>query len=164
MEPSPNRGPTIEDELNAYLDGELEGETCCRVEERLATDAAYRAEYERLRAAWTMLDSLPRAEVSPRFATTTLEMVALAAQGDGGPRAKWFSRASARPLAAVASLLVAVGLGFATGRMIWPNPNSQVLGDLPILENLDAYEAAGDVEFLDALDREHVLEDDLDER
>ena len=45
-------GPeSLEEELVAYLDGELDGKSCQRVEQRLAEDAL------KLQAAWTYFEA-----------------------------------------------------------------------------------------------------------
>ena len=163
MTSEPESNPAgAEEELNAYLDGELDADACCRVEERLASDSSYRTQYERLKKAWGMLDGLPRAEVSPAFAATTLEMVAIAAEEDRRlPRIR-VGGARGRLLAVAAGVLLATGLGFVAGRALWPDPNRQLLEDLPILESFDAYLAAGNLEFLEGLDHAGVFEDELD--
>ena len=69
-------------ELVAYLDGELPDAAARRVEHLLATDDEYRRQLGELDQAWSALDSLPTPTVDDKFARTTIEMVALAAQQD----------------------------------------------------------------------------------
>ena len=71
--------PEIDDELTAYLDGELDAASVRRVEERLARDTAYRGQLQKLERTWDLLDRLPRADVGEKFTKSTLEMVAVAA-------------------------------------------------------------------------------------
>lgn len=55
-------------ELKDYLWGELRGEEKLRVEERLAADADYRLEYERLQLTQTALLAAPEPEMPRRIA------------------------------------------------------------------------------------------------
>jgi len=72
--------PPSEEQLVAYLDGELDDESSRSLEQRLATDSGLRSQLGRLERTWDMLDQLGRAEVGEAFTRTTIEMVALAAE------------------------------------------------------------------------------------
>src|SRR5688500_4657615 len=72
----------IDEELVAYLDGELDASGATRVERRLADDAAYRARLAQLQRAWDMLDTLRRSEANDDFARSTVEMIAVRAADD----------------------------------------------------------------------------------
>ena len=150
----------LQDELNAYLDGELDADGVRRVEERLASDAAYRTELNQLERAWNMLDSLPRAAVGDDFTKTTIEMVALSASQEAEAIARELPRKQRRRrIVAGASMLAALVVGFVIGTQLWPNPNQQLLNDLPLLEHLDLYYQADDVEFLRLLDEKGLFTD-----
>ena len=56
--------------------------------------------------------------------------------------------------------VAALVLGYAGGRAIWPDPNRQLLEDLPILEDLDLYEQAGSIDFLHKLADTGLFGDD----
>ena len=58
-----------DDELTAYLDGELDGAAARAVEANLANDLTARRQAEGLKKAFDLLDYLPKAEPSPDFAT-----------------------------------------------------------------------------------------------
>src|SRR5687768_14556676 len=73
---------TIDEELVAYLDGELDASGAARVERRLADDATYRARLAQLERAWDMLDSLQRIEANDDFARSTVEMISVKAVDD----------------------------------------------------------------------------------
>jgi anti-sigma factor RsiW len=148
----------LHQELTAYLDGELEGSAVRQVEERLARDPAYHAELQRLERAWDFLDRLPRATVDELFTKTTIEMVAVAASEDAAavlvdqPKQRRRGR-----LLAAASLVAATLLGFIAGHWLWPNPNQRLLQDLPVLENLDLYYQADNIDFLRMLDEQGLF-------
>jgi anti-sigma factor RsiW len=145
----------LHDELTAYLDGELDAESVRRVEERLARDADYRLELRRLERAWNMLDRLPRASVDEIFTKTTIEMVAVAAVEDAAAVQEVVPRRRRRQrlVAGVAALAAGV-VGFFLGHALWPDPNRQLLKDLPLLEQFELYYQADNIEFL------HMLNDD----
>src|SRR5690606_6889323 len=108
--------PALQEELTAYLDGELTSDDRRRVEERLARDADYRTELQRMQRAWDLLDKLPRATVDDSFMRTTIEMVAIAAADEARTQALEIPRRRRLTiLAGVAAVLVAAGLGFGLG-------------------------------------------------
>jgi anti-sigma factor RsiW len=148
----------LHDELTAYLDGELDAESVRRVEERLSRDAAYHAELQRLERAWELLDRLPRAAVSESFTKTTIEMVALAAADDAATAGSAWPSRHPRLLGGLGA--VAAGLiGFAIGHLLWPNPNEQLIKDLPVLEQFELYYQADNIDFLRMLDSEGLFAD-----
>ncbi len=150
----------VEDELSAYLDGELDAEGVRRVEERLARDADYHRQLQEMERAWGLLDRLPRASVGEEFTKTTLEMVALSAAEDAREVTRQLPRQRQRQrLAGVISMVAALLVGFAIGNQVWPDPNEQLLRDLPLLENLDLYYQADDIEFLRMLDEKHLFDE-----
>jgi anti-sigma factor RsiW len=72
----------VDEELVAYLDGELDPSGAARVERRLADDAAYRSRLAQLQRAWDLLDTLQRSEANDDFARSTVEMIAVKAIDD----------------------------------------------------------------------------------
>jgi hypothetical protein len=144
--------PLDEEELVAYLDGELDDAACERVERRLAADAEYRRELRRLERTWDCLDQLPETQVDEIFTRSTIEMVALAASQEieqtrqTAPR-----RRLARAILLAGGLFLALLVGFAATTALWPDPTRQLVRDLPLLEHLEQYRSLDDVEFLRAL-------------
>jgi anti-sigma factor RsiW len=145
-------------ELSAYLDGELDEPGSQRVEELLSSDPRVRAELQRLQRAWDLLDQLPRADVTDLFTRTTVAMVAKAAAEDLDRERQVAPRRRRRQMiAAFGGMLAACLVGFIAARAFWPDPNRDLIRDLSVLENLDPYRQAGDMEFLLLLDREGVF-------
>jgi len=158
-----NSSNKLQEQLTAYLDGELDAEQSRAVEEQLALDPACRKELERLERAWSVLDSLPRAAVGEGFTHTTMELVTLNATQELATIKAASPTARLRKWAIAAALLVACGtIGFAGGRAIWPDPNRRLVHDLPILENLDAYQDVQDIGFLERLDDSGLFAEEHD--
>lgn len=149
---------SLEEDLVAYLDGELDDEASRRIEQLLSRDAQVRMKLQHLERTWHLLDHLDRAEPEEAFTRTTLEMVAVAAEEDlVETRAALPRRRRRRWLVGGASLLVAAAAGFLLVATVRPNPNRQLLEDLPILENLDPYRQVEELAFLRLLAREGLF-------
>ena len=150
--------PSLEEQLVAYLDGELDAEAAQRIEELLATNAEVRDALQRLDRTWDLLDELDRPEVGDRFAQSTLEMVAVAATKDAAEvRAKAPSTRRRRRNLMGVGIVVAGLVGFAAVALFAPDRNRQLLRDLPILENLGPYRQIKDVQFLRTLHSKDVF-------
>src|SRR5436190_13553747 len=65
----------IDEELVAYLDGEIDATGRLRVERRLAEDAAFRERLRRMQQTWEALDLLPRSSVGEEFTSSTMTLV-----------------------------------------------------------------------------------------
>jgi hypothetical protein len=151
------------EELVAYLDGELEPDSARRVERLLSDDPQVRLEVQRLERAWDLLDELPRGEVGEQFTRTTVSMVALAAEEDlRQAQAAEPARRRRAALAAGLALCVASLAGFAAVGWWQHDPNEELLRDLAILERLDEYRQAGEIEFLRMLVEERVFAQSVD--
>ncbi len=151
----------IEEQLVAYLDGELDEPSSRRIEELLASDPAVREKLEQLDRAWDMLDELGQASVDHGFTDSTLEIVAVAAEEDVERHREELPRLRRRRWLVVGGGLLASSLaGFLAVALFWPDPNRQLIRDLPVLENLDQYSQIDDVEFLRVLQREGLFKED----
>ncbi len=161
MKPSTGREhdpSALEEELVAYLDDELDEEARRRLERRLTEEPTVRESLRKLTRVWDALETLPRAEVSDSFATTTVEAVVLKEQESqantfGGRWRKsrdWWLKAG---VALAACALVS----FVAVRLIFPDPNAQLAADLPILENYEAYRSVESIEFARMLAKENLF-------
>src|SRR5438309_11913316 len=74
--------PSIDEEIVAYLDGELDSVAEAQVVRRLSEDAAYRARLGQLQQAWDMLDNLRRTEADDEFVQSTVAMVAVQGEAE----------------------------------------------------------------------------------
>jgi hypothetical protein len=154
--PSPQLDQSDRELLVAYLDGELSPEDGAVVESRLAGDDSFRRELQELQRAWDALNQLPRPTADEDFTRTTLEMVAIAAQEDVQAATTALPSRRRRYAARVLGLVVAaVVAGALLARLIWPDRNDELIANLPIIENIDAYRHLGGMEFLQRLHEEH---------
>jgi hypothetical protein len=145
-----NSAAPLDEELVAYLDGELDAESARRIEALLASDPVVRQRLQSLERTWDLLDELDAAPLGEPFTQTTLEMVAIAARQDAEQDRAEAPQRRRRLLWAVgASLLAAAVAGFCAVALY--NPDRQLLQDLPLLENLDEYRQIDSIEFLHRL-------------
>jgi hypothetical protein len=151
----------LREELVSYLDGELDAEQSRRIEQRAAAEPGARRMLEELDRTWHMLDALDAPATGEDFTRTTLEMVALAAAEDvqkakdAAPRKRRRAR-----LWAAAGLLAAAAAGFLIVAGLAPDPNAQLLQDLPFLENFDQYREIDSIDFLRAVNDEKLFAED----
>ena len=149
------------EELVAYLDGELEPDGVAKIERRLADDPEFRRRLKELSRAWEMLEWLPRSEVTEHFTETTVEMVAVEAERDlKTQQVASVRRHYSRRLLVALTALVASFAGFG---LIWSwqqRDERQFLRDLPLIRELDMYQVADSVEFLQALEERGWFTDD----
>ncbi len=171
MSPDPaNDKAQLREELVSYLDGELDAERSRQVEQRAAVEPDARRMLEELDRTWHMLDVLdapaghPVPWVGEDFTCTTLEMVALAAAEDAGKaKAEAPKRRRRKWLWAAAGLVGAAAAGFLLVTSLVPDPNAQLLRDMPILENFDQYREVDSIDFLRALNDEKLFTEDADD-
>jgi len=158
MSPQPAHADlSLEEQLVAYLDGELDVEASRRVEELLATDPKVRQALQGLDRTWELLGELETPQVAERFAQSTLEMVAVAAAEDTERSRTDASRRRRRRWVILSASLLAAGAAGFLGMSLRPDPNRQLIDDLPLLENLDEYRQIGDIEFLRSLHKQGVF-------
>jgi hypothetical protein len=149
---------SLDEQLVAYLDGELDPESARRIEALLASDPEVRRHLQSLERTWELLDELDAAPVGEPFTQTTLEMVAVAAHDDlDRSRAEAPRRRRRWLLIVLGGLLAAAAAGFCAVALVAPDPNRQLLQDLPVLENFDEYRQVESIEFLRKLRDEKLF-------
>jgi hypothetical protein len=148
------------EELVAYLDGELAPEECRRVEDRLATDDEYRQELRDLDQAWEALNALPTTAVDDGFARTTIELACVAAQEDLSQRtAQVAAENRGRKRWWIAAGVAAAVVAFVMVRALAVHRNNALLADLPVIGQLNALEQVTNVEFLRQLAAANVVDE-----
>ena len=157
--------PADDEQLVAYLDGELAPEESRQVEQRLASDPGVRRKLQGLQRSWELLDELHPTPVEELFTRTTMEMVTVAAAEEvaeiqaAEPRLR-----RRRWLLGSVGLLAAGMAGFAVGWLAWPDRERPLLEDLPVIERLDEYRQIGDFRFLKKLTAERLFDEDRERR
>lgn len=146
-------GPApMDEQLVAYLDGELDDESSRRLEQQLASDSTLRAHLGRLERTWDALDELERIEVDQEFTRTTIEMVALAAEKEHQEEERQRpARRRRQWLLGSVAILLACFAGFAATWYFVPDPNRPLIEDFPVLQRLDEYQLIDTIEFLKLL-------------
>jgi anti-sigma factor RsiW len=155
---------SIDEEIVAYLDGELDAEAEARVVRRLAEDPAYRARLSQLQHAWDLLDNLRGSEADEEFVQSTIAMVAVQAEEAAMTMRLKVVRRRNLTWAAVAAVAAAslVG-GFAYFRYRLTEPDRKLVQDLPVIERVDEYRHIDDLEFLKQLARENLFPAEVDD-
>jgi hypothetical protein len=149
---------SLEEQLVAYLDGELDAEVAHRIETLLTADQKARKTLHDLEHTWDLLDSLDIPMSNEKLTQSTMTMVALAARKEvdealaAAPR-----RRHRRWAIAIGSLAFAVIAGFLFVWATVPDPNRQLLDDLPILEHFDEYRRVSSIDFLRMLCEHHLF-------
>jgi len=148
----------LEEELVAYLDGELPDADRARIEKRLASDTACQRKLAQLQKAWDLLDVLSKAEPGADFTRSTVEMVAIQQEKDAEQLQVKVQRSTAAWLIGGG---LAIGLSLAAGfwlaRYQLDAPERQLLKDLPVIERVDQYRHAESVDFLERLRQEGLF-------
>jgi anti-sigma factor RsiW len=161
-QPPANDDEAIQEELVAYLDGELDAEASAAVERRLSQDMDYRQRLQELERAWNLLDHLPRCQASESFARNTVTMIAVTA-------AKEVENAGSKIrgglvwLVTTAAALAAGAGGYSLVTAYVARSNTELLKDLPVIENVDLYRNADSADFLRRLDQEGLFSEEVDD-
>jgi hypothetical protein len=156
--PSLAEASTIDEELVAYLDGELNPEQATRVERRLGEDPKYRARLNQLERAWDLLDTLNRSEADDDFVHSTVEMVAVQAVEEAKTqKLRTIQRRNFGWLAMTVLALAATGTTYFLVRHQLERPNRELIRNLPLIERVDDYQNIDSLEFAKQLHRENLF-------
>jgi anti-sigma factor RsiW len=155
---------SIDEEIVAYLDGELDTEAIARVERRLAEDSAYRSRLSQLQHAWDLLDNLRRTEADDDFVNSTVAMVAVQAEQDAKTqKLRTVRRQSFAWLALVAAVLFSMASGYVVLHRRMTRGDRSLVRDLPVIEHVDEYLNIDDLDFLKQLERDNLFAAEVDD-
>lgn len=143
----------LDEQLVAYLDGELPPEERIVLETRLGRDSSLRMRLRTLQHGWDMLDELPMATPSAVFLESTIRMAALeASQGksstNGSRTNGWLK--SKRLWVSLITILC-LGIGVAGARVRERQQFRLQLSHLPVAMHVDAYLNANDISMMRTL-------------
>ncbi len=136
----------VDEQLVAYLDGELAPEDLRELEKRLGAEPALRARLRELQNGWEMLDELPQATSSGSLLETTIRMAAV--NGDMATKAvdnQSKKRNVVRVIYVSAAGLACFLIGLAAMRVREQMRYQRQLEDLSIAMHLHAYLHASDL-------------------
>jgi len=162
--PTTTEAGTIDEEIVAYLDGELDTEAIARVERRLSEDATYRARLSQLQHAWDLLDNLRRTEADDEFVQSTVAMVAVQAEQQAQTqKLRIVRQQTMRWLAVAALVLLSIASGYAVLYRRMTRGDRNLVRDLPVIEHVDEYLNIDDISFLKQLERENLFAAEVDD-
>ncbi len=148
-----------QEQLVAYLDGELDATEVQQVERRLSEDQAYRRLLADLERSWQLLDELPQPTAGEDFTRTTVEMVALDISGQlKTQRPRWRRSIWMQRAAFAAATVASAWAGFILVQYALDSPNRRLLRDLPLIERVDAYRHVDDLSLLVDLRERGIFE------
>jgi hypothetical protein len=152
-----------DEELVAYLDGELDAGNRDHVERRLADDAAFRARLRLLQRTWDALDVLGRADVGEQFTRTTVELVAVkAAEEIVREQSRQSQKRTWTWVGWTVTAFAAMAAGWLIIATFLDRPNQQLLRDLAVIERVDEYRNADSFEFVKALEESGLFAAELE--
>ena len=155
---------SIDEEIVAYLDGELDADAEARIVRQLGEDAAYRARLAQLQQAWDLLDNLRGSEADDEFVQSTVAMVAVQAEAEAQTmRQRVVRRRSLAALAITGVTLASLAAGYAIFHYKLTEPDRKLVMDLPVIERIDELRNIENIEFLKQLEQENLFVPDVDE-
>jgi anti-sigma factor RsiW len=155
---------SIDEEIVAYLDGELDSDAEARVVRRLSDDAAYRSRLGQLQHAWDLLDNLRRTEADDEFVNSTVAMVAVQAEQESkSQQMRVVRQRSLAWLALAAIVLLSMASGYFVLHRRMTRTDRELVRDLPVIEHVDEYRNVDDIDFLKRLERENLFAAEVDD-
>jgi anti-sigma factor RsiW len=155
---------SMDEEIVAYLDGELDSVAEAQVVRKLSEDAAFRARLSQLQHAWDLLDNLRGSEADDEFAASTVAMVAVHAEQESKSQQMRVVRQRSLTWLALATLiLLSMSAGYYISHRRVTRDDRILVRDLPVIEHVDEYRNIDDLDFLKALERENLFPTEVDD-
>src|SRR6478672_9648030 len=131
---------SMDEEIVAYLDGELDSVAEAQVVRKLSEDAAFRARLSQLQHAWDLLDNLRGSEADDEFAASTVAMVAVHAEHESkSQQMKVVRQRGLTWLATAAVVLLSMSAGYYISHRRVTRNDRNLVRDLPVIEHVDEY-------------------------
>jgi anti-sigma factor RsiW len=154
----------MDEEIVAYLDGELDSVAEAQVVRKLSEDAAFRARLSQLQHAWDLLDNLRGSEADDEFAASTVAMVAVHAEHESkSQHMKVVRQRGLTWLAIAAVILLSMSAGYYISHRRVTRNDRILVRDLPVIEHVDEYRNIDDLDFLKALEHENLFPSEVDD-
>lgn len=152
-EPATSDIDPADEELVAYLDGELDAGDRQQVERRLADDAAYRTRLRHLQRTWDALDVLGRTDPDEGFTRTTVELVAVkAAEEVRDEHSRLVRRRNWKWVGWTLAAVASAAAGWLLLTLLFTRSDRELLRDFFIIERVDEYRSAESLQFIQALE------------
>jgi anti-sigma factor RsiW len=162
--PSLAEASTIDEELVAYLDGELSREEALKIERRMADDPKYAARLNQLQRAWDLLDTLNRSEANEDFVHSTVEMVAVQAVEEAKTqKLRTIRRRSFGWVGVVVLAMAVAGITYGLMSHRLGRENRELVQNLPLIERVDDYQNIDSLEFVKQLASENLFAAEVDD-
>lgn len=142
-----------DDQLVAYLDGELSPQESDAVERQLADNPALRRRLQELQQAWDALDRLPQSSTAGTFTRSTIELVTREAAREIRRNRRTRPDVWAQRFAAALLAIACAWGGFQLMRWYQTAESRQLARDLRVIENMDFYRSIDSLEFLQQLEQ-----------
>lgn len=148
----------VREDLVAYLDRECDEEKSKEIDHLLASNEVARREVDRLSQVYDLLDHLPRPAASTDFSNETMKTVEALKPVQRDVPADFKRHVTPWiPLAKTVALSFVCTLGgLFAGQFAFADRSDELLADLDAIEQVEAYRAVGDVEFIDWISRDSV--------
>ncbi len=149
----------LDEEIAAYLDGELDDDARAAFERRLAEDPELQARVDVERSAWDALSLLDVAEPNER----TLEETVARLDAETQTELRALSAALPRRrlvcfVGVFLSALLLAALGFVVFSSLFPDVQTRRARDCRVVERLAQLEIVGDFDYLTALDASRLFD------
>ena len=143
-------------ELEAFMDGEITEAERAAIEQRVANDAVLGQRLDDLCATWQLLDHLTPSDPADDFTRTTVTMTAIRS------RRSALSRFVRRRWKTLAGVLAGLAAGYSAIFLPMRYEQQKRLRDVPVIDNVDLYLHAESIEFLRQLESEELFAQDID--
>lgn len=154
-----------DEQLVAYLDDELDVSERALVEQRLASDEAFRDRLRSLQISWDVLDLLPRSHADDTFTSTTVTLIAAQEEKLASQAVKEVkSEKQKQWLMLLAATALAAAGGFVLMYRSLTTKDQVLVRELPVIEYVDQLNNTPSVEFLEKLRAEGLFLVDNDEQ
>jgi anti-sigma factor RsiW len=155
---------SIDEEIVAYLDGELDSESEARVARRLSDDPAYRLRLNQLQQAWDLLDNLRGTEADDEFTASTVAMVAVQAEHEAkSQQVRTVRQRNLAWLTLVGVVLLSAISSYVVLNRRLTRADRNLVHDLPVIEHVDEYSNIDELSFLKLLTRENLFPSEVDD-
>ena len=166
METFSRMSPEQRANLTAYLDGELDEVESADIERVLSRSSVARNDVEVLARTYDVLGNLPRYQATTAFTERTIASIRLELSRPDMSQTRWYRAAERgyRPFLWCLLLFAASAAGYLITQAGIPNEADMLARDFDVIRQLDVYQDVGSAQFLDELNRDQKLMEQIREQ